>query len=149
MGVKPSHSQGNTAAAGSEQQQHSLLACRLVLLAAGVRAAYLLLVVGFAHLIRDYDTSASLLSESCADNWPEEAAVAQQYTPGTVWDSVFLHRVSACGYEYEQFFAFYPGLPGTLAAVVCLPAPCRVQPPAGKRHSLMVTMPTMVATSSS
>jgi hypothetical protein len=92
--------------------QQRPLACRLVLLAACTRAAYLLLVVGSAHLIKDYDTSASLLSESCGDNWPEEAAAAQQYLPGVVWDSVFLHRVSACGYEYEQFFAFYPGLPG-------------------------------------
>jgi hypothetical protein len=96
-----------------QREQHdSPLARRLVCLSACVRAAYLLLVVGCAHLIRDYDTSASLLSESCADDWPQQAAAAQQYLPGVVWDSVFLHRVAACGYEYEQFFAFYPGLPG-------------------------------------
>lgn len=102
-----------------QQQQQSTLARRLVCLAACARAAYLLLVVGCAHLIRDYDTSASLLSESCADNWPQEAAAAQQYMPGVVWDSVFLHRVAACGYEYEQFFAFYPGLPGMTQLFSC------------------------------
>lgn len=116
----------NTPAHGSSRpssKQSPLLATRLVLLAACVRTAYLLLVVGAAHLIRDYDTSASLLSESCADDWPEQAAAAQQYLPGVVWDSVFLHRVSACGYEYEQFFAFYPGLPGGL-----MPGPGRRRP---------------------
>lgn len=107
MGAKSGHF-------GRAQQQKSPLALRLVLLAACVRSAYLLLVVGFSHLIKDYDTSASLLSESCSDNWPEETAAAQQYLPGVVWDAVFLHRVSACGYEYEQFFAFYPGLPREL-----------------------------------
>lgn len=88
------------------------LANRLLLVAACVRTAYLLLVVALAHLLEDFDTSASLLSDSCADDWPEQAAAAQQYLPGVVWDSVFLHRVAACGYEYEQFYAFYPGVPG-------------------------------------
>jgi hypothetical protein len=87
------------------------LAVRLVLLAAAVRAAYLIVVAVLAYLLPDYDTSAHLLSEHCADTWPEEAAAAQQYLPGVVWDSIFFHRIAACGYEYEQFYAFYPGLP--------------------------------------
>jgi hypothetical protein len=87
------------------------LAVRLVLLAAAVRAAYLVVVAVLAYLLPDYDTSAHLLSEHCADSWPEEAAAAQQYLPGVVWDSIFFHRIAACGYEYEQFYAFYPGLP--------------------------------------
>ena len=29
-----------------------------------------------------------------------------------VWDSVFFARIAACGYEYEQFYAFFPALPG-------------------------------------
>lgn len=29
-----------------------------------------------------------------------------------VWDSVFFTRVALCGYEYEQYYAFFPFLPG-------------------------------------
>ena len=29
-----------------------------------------------------------------------------------VWDSVFFARIAVCGYEYEQFYAFFPALPG-------------------------------------
>ncbi len=29
-----------------------------------------------------------------------------------VWDSVFFNRIALCGYEYEQFYAFFPLLPG-------------------------------------
>ena len=28
-----------------------------------------------------------------------------------VWDSVFFVRIAQCGYEYEQFYAFFPLLP--------------------------------------
>ncbi|KAL3159210.1 hypothetical protein ABBQ32_011188 [Trebouxia sp. C0010 RCD-2024] len=31
-----------------------------------------------------------------------------------VWDSVFFTRVALCGYEYEQYYAFFPFLPGLL-----------------------------------
>jgi hypothetical protein len=119
---------GHGAANGQQQQQlppqqlplqrPGLATSKLLLLAGGVRVAYLLLILGLSHLIRDYDTSASLLSESCDDDWPQRvaaAAAAAQHgaaVPGVVWDAVFLHRIAACGYEYEQFFAFFPGLPG-------------------------------------
>lgn len=33
-----------------------------------------------------------------------------------VWDSVFLTRIAQCGYEYEQFHAFFPLLPIILRA---------------------------------
>lgn len=92
---------------------------KLVAVAACVRAAYLLMVAVFALLFADYDTSTSILSESCADNWPDQAASAQRYLPAVVWDSIFLNRIAACGYEYEQFFAFYPGVPGELVRL-CL-----------------------------
>ena len=29
-----------------------------------------------------------------------------------VWDSVFFSRIALCGYEYEQYYAFFPYLPG-------------------------------------
>lgn len=85
---------------------------RLLLVAAAVRGAYLAATLGVARLLDDYDSSAILLGGGCDDGWPESVAKAQQAVPWVVWDSVFLHRISACGYEYEQFFAFFPGLPG-------------------------------------
>lgn len=107
------------AAAAQHAQQHHGLARRLLVLAAAVRGAYLLVILAVGWLIADYDTSGSLLSESCADDWPAAAAAAAQrrpaFVPGVVWDAVFLHRIAACGYEYEQFFAFFPGLPGAQA----------------------------------
>jgi hypothetical protein len=85
---------------------------RLVSVAIVVRAAYLAVILLLARYLDDYDTSTTLLSESCHDNWPEVVAKQQQQFPLVVWDSVFLHRIAVCGYEYEQYFAFFPGLPG-------------------------------------
>jgi len=36
-----------------------------------------------------------------------------------VWDSAFFVRVARCGYEYEQFHAFFPLLPLLLRAALC------------------------------
>lgn len=85
---------------------------RLVLFAAVVRAAYIAGNLLLARYLVDYDTSSTYLSESCQSNWPELVAKTQQQYPWVVWDSVFLHRISFCGYEFEQYFAFFPGLPG-------------------------------------
>lgn len=85
---------------------------RLLVLAACIRGAYLAGNLLLSHYIADYDTSASLLSESCDSTWPEAVAAAPQPRPWVVWDSVFSHRIAACGYEYEQFFAFFPELSG-------------------------------------
>ncbi|KAF6256425.1 GPI mannosyltransferase 2 [Scenedesmus sp. NREL 46B-D3] len=85
---------------------------RLLLLAACIRGTYLVGTLLLSHYIADYDTSASLLSESCEDGWPEAIAEVLQQRPWVVWDSVFSHRIAACGYEYEQFFAFFPGFSG-------------------------------------
>jgi hypothetical protein len=103
-------------AAVAEQLQLGMaLSCkRLLLLAACTRAAYLVGNLLLSVYIADYDTSASLLSESCDAAWPEAVAAAPQPRPWVVWDSVFSHRIAACSYEYEQFFAFFPGLSGGL-----------------------------------
>lgn len=90
-----------------------MISCkRLLLLAACVRAVYLVGNLLLAKYIMDYDTSSSLLSDSCEDGWPEAVAQAQQRHPWVVWDSVFMHRIALCGYEYEQFFAFFPAFSG-------------------------------------
>eukprot|EP00775_Hariotina_reticulata_P009449 gene9449-9615_t len=85
------------------------------------KAAYLAVTLLLARYLDDYDTSASLLSESCHESWPEVVAKHQQQFPLVVWDSVFLHRISVCGYEYEQYFAFFPGLPGTYGGAAVRP----------------------------
>lgn len=43
-----------------------------------------------------------------------------------VWDSVFFTRIASCGYEYEQFHAFFPLLPILLRAASFT----------GERHSM-------------
>ncbi|KAF8073221.1 hypothetical protein HT031_000882 [Scenedesmus sp. PABB004] len=97
---------------------------RLLAVAAAVRGAYLAAVLLGAAALRDYDTSAALLSEDCRDGWPAAVAAAAAQAraagrapaahPWVVWDSVFFARIAACGYEYEQYHAFFPGLPGVV-----------------------------------
>lgn len=91
---------------------------RVLLIAAAVRAAYLAASLLLARYLNDYDTSATLISDSCDDTWPEVVAKTQQQYPWVLWDSVFLHRISNCGYEYEQYYAFFPGLPGELPTMI-------------------------------
>ena len=82
----------------------------------------------------DYDTSAALEPASCippappADppgGWSGTLSGALERT--LVWDSVFFWRIAACGYEHEQFFAFFPLLPALLAPagrLACATAAC-------------------------
>lgn len=90
---------------------------RLLIFAAAVRALYTLALVASDRALPDYDTSAHLLSADCGAAWPRRVAAALRPRDAlVVWDSVFFHRVAACGYEYEQFYAFFPGFPGATAA---------------------------------
>ena len=111
---------------------------RLAGVVAAGRLAFLVLVAALARLLPDYDTSAELTSGDCGRDWPLRAAAAAKASAaaasassssssssssswtlpppspsswGVVWDAVFYHRIAACGYEYEQFAAFFPGLP--------------------------------------
>lgn len=91
---------------------------RLLAVAAAVRAIYLALLIALDAALPDYDTSARLASADCRPGWPVAAAAAppQARSGLAVWDAVFFQRIAACGYEYEQFYAFFPGLPGALSA---------------------------------
>jgi hypothetical protein len=114
-----SNGRGNLSNSCQHQLLHMGVSCkRMLLLAACIRGAYLAGNLLLSHYIADYDTSASLLSESCDDAWPEAVAAAPQQRPWVVWDSVFSHRIAACGYEYEQYFAFFPGFSGELLDTV-------------------------------
>jgi phosphatidylinositol glycan class V len=94
---------------------------RLLIVATVVRAAYIALLLVLDAGLADYDTSSHLLSADCSTWWPQRVASAAAAQPGgtrrsaaaplVVWDAVFFHRIAACDYEYEQFYAFFPGLP--------------------------------------
>lgn len=43
--------------------------------------------------------------------WPLTAASLEGLA---VWDAVFFLRISQCGYEYDKFHAFFPGLPAAM-----------------------------------
>ena len=86
----------------------------------------------------DYDTSSALQPITCStvtsasnttDTGESHAGAELQkvfftvvtFMSGTdgsqtrakfVWDSVFFSRIALCGYEYEQYYAFFPFLPG-------------------------------------
>eukprot|EP00892_Ulva_mutabilis_P012175 jgi/Ulvmu1/932/UM102_0015.1 len=70
-----------------------------------------LLIAGIADwLLRDYDTSAHLNERPCGvDDVPENASKALLFAD--VWDTVYFERVSRCGYEFEHYMAFFPGMP--------------------------------------
>jgi hypothetical protein len=86
---------------------------RLLTAAAAARAAYFALVLALGELLADYDSSAGLLSSACDADWPRQVSAAPRRLPLVVWDAVFFHRIAHCGYEFEQFHAFFPVLPGT------------------------------------
>jgi hypothetical protein len=117
-----------------QQQQHNWRRSlqRLALAVGAIRVAYLALTLLLARVLPDYDTSAELASGDCRPDWPVRAAAlareraaeaaaapASLLLPpppspsswGLVWDAVFYHRIAACGYEYEQMAAFFPGFP--------------------------------------
>jgi phosphatidylinositol glycan class V len=87
---------------------------RLLCVAAATRVLYVGLLFVLDAALADYDTSSHLASPDCSADWPQHAAAAPHRARGSlvVWDSVFFHRIAACGYEYEQFYAFFPGFPG-------------------------------------
>lgn len=85
---------------------------RLLVTAAVSRGLYLALVAALNALLNDYDTSSRLLSEDCSADWPRRVAAAPRARPLVVWDAIYFHRISTCGYEFEQYHAFFPAYPG-------------------------------------
>ncbi|KAL0048171.1 hypothetical protein WJX82_009179 [Trebouxia sp. C0006] len=63
----------------------------------------------------DYDTSAGLHRLNCDSADTVSVPLADSlFQSKVVWDSVFFNRIALCGYEYEQFYAFFPLLPGLM-----------------------------------
>ncbi|KAJ3675551.1 hypothetical protein LUZ60_004593 [Juncus effusus] len=97
---------------------------RILLLAVLSRLLLLTLIFIWRLLFRPYDTSASLnppcLSSSLKIDYLNQSRpsdqillprVASAIESSVVWDGVYFVRITVCGYEYEQSFAFLPLLP--------------------------------------
>lgn len=84
------------------------LVSRLALLAVGVVSD---------ALFPDYDSSAELHTESCdaVSSTGDTGWFTSAVRSSVVWDSVYFERLARCGYEFEHFFAFFPGLPALMA----------------------------------
>eukprot|EP00210_Caulerpa_lentillifera_P000142 g137.t1 len=78
------------------------------------RLGVLSLIILFDVVFPDYDSSAALVLDCSGvpldgpDQWGDRVVV---------WDSVFFMRVAQCGYEYEQYHAFFPALPRLLQSI--------------------------------
>lgn len=80
------------------------------------RLVILLLSAVSDALLSDYDTSSTLNSRPCDIDGPPAAQRMSAFGKH-VWDSVYFTRIAKCGYEYEQYHAFFPGLPHASAAI--------------------------------
>jgi hypothetical protein len=77
---------------------------RLLLLAVSVRLTYLAACILLDWGLADYDSSKKI---SRGGHGLFQGLV--------VWDAVFFEHIAKSGYTVEQFFAFFPLLPGTWA----------------------------------
>ena len=91
---------------------------RVVALALAARVAVLVAATLLDAWLPDYDSSSLHPHRTCADSRYSENT--KTYAPPeprswhkrlVVWDSVFFVQIAKCGYEYEQFHAFFPLLP--------------------------------------
>ena len=102
-------------------------------LALVARAVHLAALVVLDQALPDYDTSAPLSQPERVDEGSGLVGLARSLV---VWDSVFFDRIGTHGYEYEQYYAFFPLLPGVRGAWgggmgrACSPA----QPSASQPH---------------
>lgn len=109
-------------------------AARVAYVAVASRLITLLLSALFDRLVADYDTSSRLRTLDCNGRTSASGkclviarvifglrsvfesrsllAGSTQLPGKFVWDSVFFVHLTRCGYQYEQFYAFYPMLPG-------------------------------------
>mmetsp|Transcript_643 Transcript_643/g.1877 ORF Transcript_643/g.1877 Transcript_643/m.1877 type:complete len:427 (+) Transcript_643:157-1437(+) len=81
-----------------------------------LRSVLSVCIVAFTKLGVQYDASAMAPQVSCEGHalQPPRSSL-----PGlqrlAVWDTLFFARIAQCGYEYEQFHAFFPLIPRLLA----------------------------------
>ncbi|XP_021728844.1 GPI mannosyltransferase 2-like isoform X2 [Chenopodium quinoa] len=81
------------------------------------RILLLTLIILWRSLLSPYDTSASINPNCLSDSSQSKKSpilfpsIASAIEESIVWDSVYFVRISECGYEYEQSYAFFPLLP--------------------------------------
>ena len=85
---------------------------RLVAIAVSVRVLHFSLLLLSDSLFRDYDSSADLHDHVDYLKGNANPTLLPQLSKMLVWDSVFFSEIAKRGYEYEQFYAFFPLLPG-------------------------------------
>lgn len=80
---------------------------------AALASRFVFLAIGAAndYILDDYDTSSELLLRDCGSNSVHSAFESSSTSATVVWDSVYFDRIAQCGYEYEHFYAFFPGWP--------------------------------------
>ncbi|XP_010458601.1 PREDICTED: GPI mannosyltransferase 2-like isoform X1 [Camelina sativa] len=80
------------------------------------RLLVLFLTLLWRSLLQPYDTSAAL-NPPCLNHKEDSSpflvanAASRSLENSVVWDSVYFLRITECGYEYEQTYAFLPLLP--------------------------------------
>ena len=77
-----------------------------------VRFLHLSLLLLSDSIFIDYDSSANLHSYVDDLKGIQRSTKLPQLSKILVWDSVFFSEIAKQGYEYEQFYAFFPLLPG-------------------------------------
>ena len=90
---------------------------KAALVAIASRSVVLLLSSLLDASLPDYDTSGELVDQGACNSAIREVAPSPTWVERVVkglvvWDSVYFVRIARCGYEYEQYHAFFPGYPG-------------------------------------
>lgn len=90
-----------------------LAARNTIVLSLAVRCLYVALIVVSDVLLPDNDSSARLIRTDCGgvDSFPPVVDEPYSLRGLVVWDTVYFERIARCGYEFEQFHAFFPLFP--------------------------------------
>lgn len=89
---------------------------KLFCFAAATRCAYLAIILTCSHFLESYDTSSTLVDDTC-DGSGSTALRNPAISKLQVWDTIFYSRIANCGYEYEQYHAFFPLVPHVMGLV--------------------------------
>lgn len=90
--------------------------------AASARLNFSLVVLFFANFGVQYDSSADLPVLDCSAGTSQSPLrppppILTGLHRLAVWDTQYFVRITKCGYEFEQFHAFFPLLPAVLRGI--------------------------------
>ncbi len=92
---------------------------RLVLLTLLARASLLAAATFLDAFLIDYDTSKSITPAERDQSAATGSTGSGLLRGWAVWDAVFFSDIAVRGYVYEQYYAFFPLLPGELVKLLC------------------------------